>query len=192
MGVTYSHLDKDLTNKYKSSEIIINDNVFFTGDLKNICDKNNPWKRYPEYYAKKTPYTIPIMYHSSDEEKYFKTIPPTQLYFIKHFNKNTSLLKLKITRIEYVTIYTGPDSCADIREYDIFAKDKDNNIYEISHLFNNLNTMTTANNITKKPHIKPKYQTFMTGNENDFKYAIFPLNLNLECKSGIKMKLKIK
>jgi hypothetical protein len=31
----------------------------------------------------------------------------------------------------------------------------------------------------------------MTGNENDFKYAMFPLDLNLECKSGIKMKMKI-
>lgn len=45
----YSHLDKELTNKYKSSQIIINDNVFFTGGLKNICDKNNTWERYPEY-----------------------------------------------------------------------------------------------------------------------------------------------
>jgi hypothetical protein len=113
MGVTYSHLDKELTNKYKSSEITINDNVFFTGGLKNICDKNNPWKRYPEYYAKKSPNTIPIMYHSSDEEKYFwyETIPPRQLYFIKDFKSKRKNNKNRICNYIHWTRY-------HIREYD--------------------------------------------------------------------------
>lgn len=170
MGATYSYLDKELTNKYKNKIIVTNQPVFLSSSLKSILDTNNPWKRFPGYYEKKFPETIPILLHKD-----------------QHFTKlkiDKSLI-LKIKRIEYVTIYTGPDSCRDDREYDIFAKDQYNNIFEISNLFKNLNKVVKPDETNTEPHIKPQYQKFMTGTKNNFMYRMFPVNL--ECKDGITM-----
>lgn len=174
MGATYSYLDKELTNKYKNKVIIINKPIFIsTNPCKSTLDINSIWARYPGVYGKKYPYTIYII-RDKDPLNIFNTL------------KTTTPLILTIKRIEYVTIYTGPDECRDDREYDIFAQDQYNNTYEISNLFKDVNTCVKPDVIITTPHIKPKFQKFMTGSENNFKYAMFPIDL--ECKSGISFK----
>lgn len=174
MGTTYSYLDKELTKKYKNKIIITNDTIFMsTNTFKSTLDTNRPWKRYYGVYGKKFPETIPILFHK-EPNKIFKPQP-----------LKSKLLTIK--RIEYVTIYTGPDSCRDDREYNIFAKDQHNNTYEISNLFKDVNTIVKPDEIIHEiPHIKPQFQKFMTGRENKFMFAMFPIHL--ECKEGISFK----